>query len=36
MPFVSASTMKSGDIDRSESRAGARVAGLAWQTAQLS
>jgi hypothetical protein len=36
MPLVSASTMKFGDIACSEDRAGARVAGFSWQTAQLS
>jgi hypothetical protein len=33
-PFVSASTMKPGDITRSDAREGARVATLSWQTAQ--
>jgi hypothetical protein len=35
IPLVSASTMKLGDITPSEARAGARVAGLLWQTAQF-
>jgi len=35
MPLVSASTMKSGDTRAASSRAGARVAELLWQTAQV-
>jgi hypothetical protein len=35
IPLVSASTMKLSDIACSDARAGARVAGLLWQTAQF-
>jgi transposase InsO family protein len=35
MPLVSASTMKLGDIARSDERVGARVAGTAWQAPQF-